>query len=241
MNTIEISTSNAKTNVGNILRYRFKKPTKLDGFIRLSSAYMWYNWKNITSALGNNRLTFNDQEIVFPDGSYSVNHINDFIKFKYEELSSKEIDYDILTANPIYNRITLKVGKDDKIIFRGRIAHTLGISNKTDDTTKYEYSNEERNLPYVPHLENVKSVHVHCNLVQNDLQSESNLLYSFTPSVEYGKLIFVEPLQLWRKTRNAVESEIEIVLTNQDGVKLDIEDTMSFSVVLANEKFVLGK
>lgn len=238
MNTVEISTSNAKTDSANVLRYRFKKSTKLDGYVRLSSAYLWYNWKNITAELGNNKVVFNGLGITLPDGSYSVKNINDFIKFKYEELTSNKIGYDILTANPVYNRITLKVGPRDKILFHGRITHTLGISSKVNDTANYEYGDVNKNLPYVPHLENVKSVHIHCNLVQNDLQSESKLLYSFTPRVEYGKLIFLEPLQLWRKTRDAVESEIEIVLTNQDGVKLEIEDTMSFTVTLADEKFV---
>jgi hypothetical protein len=238
MNKLTISTANTKTEQKNLLKYRFKKPVKLEGFVRLSSAYLWYNWKNITAKLGNNTLTFNETEIVLPDGSYSVSDINEFIKFKYEDITENKIDYDILTANPVYNRITLKVGPSDTVKFHGRITHTLGISDKMNDTNTYEYKDVNENFKYVPNLENVKSVHIHCNLVYNELQYESKLLYSFTPNVDYGNLIFLEPLEQWRKTRDAVENEIEIYLTDQDGYNLQIEDDMSFTITIANEMFI---
>ena len=79
---------------------------------------------------------------------------------------------------------------------------------------------------------------MHCNLVYNELQFESKLLYSFTPNVAYGSLIFLEPLELRRKMKDAVENEIEIYPTDQDGYNLQIEDDMSFTITLTNEKFV---
>lgn len=238
MNSITVSTANAKTDENHLLSYKFKRPIKLDGFIRLSSAYMWYNWKNITEKLGNNSLMFNNTKIVLPDGSYNVKHINEFIKFKYKEVTGHEISYDVLTANPIYNRITLNIVRPDDISFQGKICYTLGISNDITDTAVYKYTDNNLNFPYIPNLENVKSVQVHCNLVYNELQYESKLLYSFTPNVSYSRLISLEPLELWKQTRDAVEDQIEIYLTDQNGFNLQIEDDMSFTLTLANERFI---
>ena len=45
----------------------------------------------------------------------------------------------------------------------------------------------------VPKIEPVTAVLVHCNLVDNDYQRDSKLLYSFVPDKPFGSLLSVEP------------------------------------------------
>ena len=40
----------------------------------------------------------------------------------------------------------------------------------------------------VPKLESVEVVLVHCNLVKNDYQHTSNVLFTFVPNKEFGQL-----------------------------------------------------
>ena len=47
---------------------------------------------------------------------------------------------------------------------------------------------KDKNGENVPHLEIVEVVLVHCNLVNNDYQQKSRILYTFVPSKTFGSL-----------------------------------------------------
>ena len=53
--------------------------------------------------------------------------------------------------------------------------------------------NKDRNSKNVPHLEITEVVLVHCNLVDNDYQQDSGVLYTFVPSKLFGKLLSISP------------------------------------------------
>ena len=57
----------------------------------------------------------------------------------------------------------------------------LGITKKDVDADK--------NSEHVPKLESVEVVLVHCNLVKNDYQHSSKVLFSFVPNKQFGQLI----------------------------------------------------
>ena len=46
-----------------------------------------------------------------------------------------------------------------------------------------------KNGEIVPKLESVEVVLVHCNLVKNDYQHTSKVLFSFVPNKQFGQLI----------------------------------------------------
>ena len=48
--------------------------------------------------------------------------------------------------------------------------------------------NKDKNGENVPNLEVVEVVLVHCNLVNNDYQQESRILYTFVPNKTSGSL-----------------------------------------------------
>ena len=49
--------------------------------------------------------------------------------------------------------------------------------------------NKHKNGENVPNLEVVEVVLVHCNLVNNDYQQESRILYTFVPNKTFGSLL----------------------------------------------------
>ena len=48
-----------------------------------------------------------------------------------------------------------------------------------------------KNSEYIPKLENVEVVLVHCNLVNNSYQQHSRVLFPFVPNKQYGQLISI--------------------------------------------------
>ena len=49
---------------------------------------------------------------------------------------------------------------------------------------------KDKNGENVPHLE-IELVLVHCNLVNNDYQQDSRILYSFVPNKAFGSLLVI--------------------------------------------------
>ena len=64
----------------------------------------------------------------------------------------------------------------------------LGSTNKN--------VNADKNSENVPKLESVEVVSVHCNLVQNDYQHTSKVLFSFVPNKQFGQLVNISPHSL---------------------------------------------
>ena len=68
----------------------------------------------------------------------------------------------------------------------------------TPETMKFLGSTEskitkDKNGENVPHLENVELVLVHCDLVNNDYQQDSIILYTFVSNKPFGSLLEVSP------------------------------------------------
>ena len=52
---------------------------------------------------------------------------------------------------------------------------------------------KDKNGENVPHLEIVELVLVHCNLVNNDYQQDSRILFTFVPNKTFGSLFEISP------------------------------------------------
>ena len=52
---------------------------------------------------------------------------------------------------------------------------------------------KDKNSENEPKLESVDVGLVHCNLVKNDYQHSSKVLFSFVPNKQFGKLINISP------------------------------------------------
>ena len=52
---------------------------------------------------------------------------------------------------------------------------------------------KDKNGENVAHLENTEVVLVHCDIVNNDYQQESRVLYTFVPNKPFGSLLEITP------------------------------------------------
>ena len=70
---------------------------------------------------------------------------------------------------------------------------------------------KDKNSENVPKLESVEVVLVHCNLVKNDYQHASKVLFNFVPNKEFGQLLNISPLVFtMTNTVNTEFSSIEV-------------------------------
>ena len=54
---------------------------------------------------------------------------------------------------------------------------------------------KDKNGENVPHLEIVELVLIHCNLVNNNYQQNSRILYTFVPDMPFGSLLEISGSQ----------------------------------------------
>ena len=87
----------------------------------------------------------------------------------------------------------------------------------------------------VPSLEEVDVVLVQCNLVDNQYQQKSEMLYTFTPNKSYAYLLNVEPSNLvFLKTYNTEFDETIIIFIDENGKPLEIEDKVNLALLINN-------
>ena len=85
----------------------------------------------------------------------------------------------------------------------------------------------------VPRLEAVEVVLVYSNLVNNNYQQASKVLFTFGPNKQFGQLITITRHSLTMlKTTNAEFSFIEIWFTDQNNRPLEIEDNVNITLTI---------
>ena len=85
----------------------------------------------------------------------------------------------------------------------------------------------------VPKLETFEVVLVHCNLVKNDCQHTSKLLFTFVPNKQLGQLINISPHSLtMTNTVNTEFSSVEVWFTYQVSKSLEIEDNVNLKLMI---------
>ena len=90
-----------------------------------------------------------------------------------------------------------------------------------------------KNGENVSHLEITEIVLVYCNIVNNDYQQDSIVLYTFVPNKPFGSLLEISPTNhLFLKTFNSEYDEIIVWLTDQNSQPLEIEDIIHITMVV---------
>ena len=189
----------------------------------LANLSIYYIWKNIKSEYKNNKFKISappwNDTFDLPDGSYSVFDIQDYFEFiikKHETLTENPPIQ--IYPNKITNRIVFKIKTGYKRELLTLETMRLLASTKKD-------VDADKNNENVPKLEFVDIVLVHCNLVKNDYQHLSKVLFSFVPNKQFGQLINISPNTLtMMKTVNTEFSHIEVWFTDQFIKPLEIKD-----------------
>ena len=91
---------------------------------------------------------------------------------------------------------------------------------------------KDKNGGNVPRLEVVELVLVHCNLVNNDYQQDSRLLFTFVPSKTFGSLLEISPTNhVFLKTLNSEFQEVKVWFTDQISKLLELEDKINITLI----------
>ena len=77
-----------------------------------------------------------------------------------------------------------------------------------------------------------EEVLVHCNIVNNDYQQGSRVLYTFIPNKPLCSLLDISPKNIFLRTFNSEFQEIELYFTDQNSQPLKIEDRISLNLTI---------
>ena len=124
----------------------------------------------------------------------------------------------------------------NRIVFKVKTSFTLELltleAMKLLGSTK-KVVNKDKKGENVPKRESVEVVLVHCNLVKNDYQHSSKVLFSFVPNKRFGQLINISPNTLtMMNTVNTEFSSVEVWFTNQNSKALEIEDSVNLTLII---------
>ena len=73
---------------------------------------------------------------------------------------------------------------------------------------------------------------MHCNLVNNNYQQASKVLFTFVPNREFGQLINISPHSLTMlSTTNTAFLSTEVWFTDQNSEALEIEDNVNMTLI----------
>ena len=124
----------------------------------------------------------------------------------------------------------------NEIVFRIKNSYKLELL--TPETMKLLGSkksivDKDENSENVPKLESVEVVLVHCNLVKNDYQHASKVLFSFVPNKQFGQLLNISPhVFTMMNTVNTEFFSVEVWLTDQSSKALEIEDNVNLTLII---------
>ena len=89
-------------------------------------------------------------------------------------------------VNKIENSITFKT-KDGYSLELLTLERMKSLGTTENKITK------DKNGENLPHLEITEVVLVHCDIVNNDYQQDSRVLYTFVPNKPFGSLLEISP------------------------------------------------
>ena len=129
-------------------------------------------------------------------------------------------------GNKIENRVTFKIKN-------GYSLDLLTLETmKLLGSTKNKIS-KDKNGENVPHLEITEVVLVNCNIVNNDYQQDSRVLYTFVPNKPFGSLLEISPTNhIFLKTFNSEYDKIKVWFTDQNSQPLEIEVRINLTMVI---------
>ena len=253
MNSIELTKTEDGTDQQHMLYHRFTKELTLPPQFALTNITLFHNWRNITKKLGTywfkiiytNAETVKNQDFydsnrngfTLPDGSYSIEDINNYIHLilnKIESLPHEEIDFTRddfginLYANSTFNCVSIEIKQNYTLELSNDLAILLG-SDELQIT-------ESKNFRNIPNIENVLRIKVNCDLISDYYSTRNNnLLYSFTPTSKIGRIESPKiNFPVWKMCRNTDVREIRVWLTDQSGRDLQFSDEWSVTLLFRN-------
>ena len=147
----------------------------------------------------------------------------EFIIKKHETLSENPSIQ--IYRNKIKNRIIFEIKNGYKLeLLTPETMKLLGSTKKDVD--------KDKNGENVPKLEIIEVVLVHCNLVKNDYQHTSKVLFTFVPNKKFGQLINISPHAFTMMNTVNTEFYVEVWFMDQASKAFKIEDNVNFILII---------
>ena len=187
--------------------------------------------ENVKSSYNNNKFKISaptwTEEFELPDGSYSVSDIQDYFEYILKKHSESVDNPSIrMYINRIENRVTFKI--KNGYYLELLTPETMKLLGSTESKI-----NKDKNGGKVPHSEIVELVLVHCNLVNNDYQQNSRILYTFVPNKTFGSLLEISPTnQVFLKTFNSEFQEVKLWFADQTSKLLELEHKINITLLI---------
>ena len=117
------------------------------------------------------------------DGSYSISNIHNYLEYMLKKHGKNTDNPSVqIFVNKIENRVTFKI--KDGYSLEILTPETMKLLGSTKNKIT-----KDKNSENVPHLEITEVVLVHCNVVNNDYQQDSRVLYTFVLNKPFGSLL----------------------------------------------------
>ena len=90
-----------------------------------------------------------------------------------------------------------------------------------------------KNKENVPHLEITKVILIHCNIVNDDYQQDSKILFTFVPNKPFGSFLDISTKShVFLKTFNSEFQVIELQLRDQNSQPLEIKNKINLTLII---------
>ena len=161
------------------------------------------------------------------DGSYSESDIQDYFEYVLKSHGENTDETSVQTyANKIENRVTFKI--EDGYSLEHLTTETIKLLGNSENKITTQKNGEN-----VLHLEMTGVVIVHCEIVNNDYQQDSRVLYTFVPNKPFGSLLKISQTNhMPFKTFNSEFDEIKVWFTDQNSKPLELEDRIYLIIVI---------
>ena len=234
MDTIFMNSENSKTSEYHVLVLKLTDQLDLrrgQKTVALSNLSIYFTSKNVKSSCNNNEFKISaptwNQQFELPDGSNAISDIQDYFEYILKKHSESVDNPSIRTyINRIEDRITFKI--KNGYYLELLTPETMNLLGSTESKIT-----KDKNGENVPHLEVIELVLVHCNLVNNDYQQDSRILFTFVPNKTFGSILEISPTnQVFLKTFNSEFQEVKVWFTDQTSKPLELEDKTSITLII---------
>ena len=228
---------------------------------------IYYSWRNIKAAYNNNFLQYrwtdgNVYDVLFPDGFYSINDMSDYLqRVMYDNQhymfdgSGNPVFFISFESNSTYYCTTFLMlpvlipvgGSNSNMIVD--LGYTPQLIIPDNQITKIlgvhagEYPSAAGMSDYafqgqtVPQVSLITTLNIACNLTNNNLNRNKQIIYQFAPTQTYGSYLVIEPtFPVFYDVVDGSYSHISLSFLDQNFKAIELLDRNVTATLLIRQK-----
>lgn len=186
---------------------RFGSPLKLPGDKRdwefaVIHTSLWYNFYNVSAAIGNNVLNYSHNSggnwttVTFPDGLYNISDLNSYLQQQIENNGHTVNKLRLLANYSLLKvQVYIETASNFQIDLQSSVSsfHSfLGFNSGIYTTAGYTTAQSIANI-----TNNINTLEIHCSLVDQEFTFEngkkSDIVFTMSPNEPTGSLMIRAP------------------------------------------------